>query len=65
MIYDLKLPQWATLSSCPFCGGPAELVADGGGVYAGCASKTCLIKPITSTYSIKRDAIKAWNRRPA
>lgn len=50
MIYDLKLPHWASLLSCPFCGGEAELVADGDGVYAGCATKQCLIKPITDTY---------------
>ena len=64
MIYDLKLPHWASLHNCPFCGGDAELVADGAGVYAGCASKQCLIKPITDTYPTKRDAIRAWNRRP-
>lgn len=49
MIYDLKLPHWASLLNCPFCGGEAELVADGDGVYAGCATKQCLIKPITDT----------------
>lgn len=65
MIIDLNLPQWASLLPCPFCGGDAELVADGDGVYAGCATKQCLIKPITDTYRIKRDAIRAWNRRPA
>ena len=64
MIIDLKLPQWALLLKCPFCGGDAELVADGDGVYAGCAAKQCLIKPITDTYPTKRDAIRAWNRRP-
>ncbi|HFN6537536.1 TPA: Lar family restriction alleviation protein [Citrobacter freundii] len=65
MIYDLKLPQWASLLRCPFCGGDAELVADGDGVYAGCTEKNCLIKPITDTYQTKRDAIRAWNRRPS
>ncbi|MBG0624977.1 Lar family restriction alleviation protein [Enterobacter roggenkampii] len=65
MIYDLKHPYWASLLSCPFCGGEAELVADGDGVYAGCATKQCLIKPITDTYPTKRDAIRAWNRRPS
>lgn len=65
MIYDLKLPHWASLLNCPFCGGEAELVADGDGVYAGCATKKCLIKPITDTYPTKRDAIRAWNRRPS
>ncbi|GKX40447.1 hypothetical protein SOASR014_41860 [Pectobacterium carotovorum subsp. carotovorum] len=64
MIYDLKLPQWASLLTCPFCGSEAELGSDGDGVYAGCSGKKCFIKPITDTYSIKRDAIKAWNRRP-
>ena len=64
MIYDLKLPPWATLLTCPFCGGEAELVSDGDGVYAGCSDKACVIKPITDTYKIKRDAIRAWNRRP-
>lgn len=64
MIYDLKLPNWADLSPCPFCGGDAELSSDGNGVFAGCKAKECLINPITDTYSIKRDAIKAWNRRP-
>lgn len=65
MIYDPKLPHWASLLNCPFCGGEAELVADGDGVYAGCATKQCLIKPITETYPTKRDAIRAWNRRPS
>ncbi|HCM9397663.1 TPA: Lar family restriction alleviation protein [Enterobacter hormaechei] len=65
MIYDLKLPHWASLLNCTFCGGEAELVADGDGVYAGCATKQCLIKPITETYPTKRDAIRAWNRRPS
>lgn len=64
MIYDLKLPHWATLLTCPFCGREAELVSDGDGVYAGCSDKACLIKPITDTYKTKRDAIRAWNRRP-
>lgn len=64
MIIDLKLPNWAELTICPFCGGKAELVSDGDGVYAGCATKSCLIKPITETYNTKRDAIRAWNRRP-
>lgn len=64
MIYDLKLPPWATLLTCPFCGGEAELVSDGDGVYAGCSDKACFIKPITDTYKTKRDAIRAWNRRP-
>ena len=65
MIYDLKLPHWASLLNCPCWGGEAELVADGDGVYAGCATKQCLIKPITDTYPTKRDAIRAWNRRPS
>lgn len=65
MIIDLKLPQWATLLACPFCGGPAELDGDGEGVYARCATGACVIKPITLTYPTKRDAIRAWNRRPA
>ncbi len=65
MIYDLKLPHWASLLNSPFCGGEAELVVDGDGVYAGCATKQCLIKPITDTYPTKRDAIRAWNRRPS
>lgn len=65
MIYDLKLPHWASLLHCPFRGGEAELAADGEGVYAGCADKQCLIKPITETYPTKRDAIRAWNRRPS
>ncbi|EOF7604940.1 Lar family restriction alleviation protein [Citrobacter freundii] len=65
MIYDLKLPHWASLLRCPFCGGDAELVSDGDGVYAGCTEKNCLIKPITDTYQTKRDAIRAWNRRPS
>lgn len=64
MIYDLKLPPWAMLLTCPFCGGEAELVSDGDGVYAGCSDKACVIKPITDTYKTKRDAIRAWNRRP-
>ncbi len=25
MIFDLKLPHWAFLLECPFCGGGAEL----------------------------------------
>lgn len=65
MIYDLKLPQWASLLPCPFCGGEAELVSDGDGVYAGCKNEKCFIHPITLTYEIKRYAIKAWNRRTA
>lgn len=65
MIIDLKLPHWASLLKCPFCGGDAELAADGDGVYAGCITKKCLIKPITDTYPTKRDAIRAWNRRPS
>ncbi|OIK52941.1 Lar family restriction alleviation protein [Proteus mirabilis] len=64
MIYDLKLPNWATLSNCPFCNAKAELVADGEGVYAGCSGSECRIKPITLTYATKRDAIRAWNWRP-
>ncbi|RXW27740.1 Lar family restriction alleviation protein [Enterobacter adelaidei] len=63
MIYDLKLPHWASLLKCPFCGDEAELTADGDGVFAGCSSKSCLINPITETYRTKRDAIRAWNRR--
>jgi hypothetical protein len=63
MIIDLKLPSWAELMDCPFCGGKAELSSDGDGVYAGCNTKGCLLRPITDTFSIKRDAIKAWNRR--
>ncbi|GAL60430.1 hypothetical protein EV102420_38_00330 [Pseudescherichia vulneris NBRC 102420] len=63
-IFDLKLPHWASLLACPFCGAGAELVSDGDGVYAGCSNRSCLIKPITDTYSTKRDAIRAWNRRP-
>lgn len=65
MIIDLKLPQWASLECCPFCGSKAELFPDGDGVYAGCKNKDCLITPITETYRTKRDAIRAWNRRPA
>ncbi|WP_422047345.1 Lar family restriction alleviation protein [Rosenbergiella nectarea] len=64
MIYDLKLPNWAELSPCPFCGGDAELSIDGLGVFAGCKSKDCWINPITDTYDTKREAIRAWNRRP-
>ncbi|CRE89767.1 Lar family restriction alleviation protein [Yersinia enterocolitica] len=63
MIYDTKMPGQLTAEKCPFCGGEAELVCDGDGVYMGCASSGCLIKPITLTYAIKRDAIKAWNWR--
>lgn len=65
MIYDLKLPHWAFLFNCPFCGCDAELVADGDGVYVGCKNSECLIKPITDTYQTKRDAVRAWNRRPS
>ncbi|EDO5296866.1 TPA: Lar family restriction alleviation protein [Salmonella enterica subsp. houtenae serovar 43:z4,z23:-] len=65
MIFDLKLPHWASLLECPFCGGSAELFSDGDGVYAGCSTKQCVIKPITDTYETKRDAIRAWNRRPS
>ena len=63
MIIDLKLPQWASLLKCPFCGGEAELSPDGDGVFAGCKSKACAINPITDTYITKREAIIAWNRR--
>lgn len=63
MIYDLKLPHWASLLTCPFCGNAACLTADGDGVFAGCSNKACLINPITETYRTKRDAIRAWNRR--
>ena len=38
---------------------------DGEGVYARCVTAACVIKPITLTYPTKRDAIRAWNRRPA
>ncbi|WP_202581228.1 Lar family restriction alleviation protein [Citrobacter freundii] len=65
MIIDLNLPQWASLLNCPFCGGKAELSPDGDGVFAGCKSKICAINPITDTYKTKREAIRAWNRRPA
>ncbi|HDS1237618.1 TPA: Lar family restriction alleviation protein [Pluralibacter gergoviae] len=63
MIYDLKLPQWASLLGCPFCGGTAELSADGDGVFAGCSNRQCAINPITQTYRTKREAVRAWNRR--
>jgi|MedtruStandDraft_1076414.scaffolds.fasta_scaffold00506_19 uncharacterized protein with LGFP repeats len=63
MIYDLKLPHWASLLPCPFCGSESLLSADGDGVYAGCSSPDCSINPITQTYALKRDAIRAWNRR--
>ena len=54
MIFDLKLPHWAFLLECPFCGGGAELFSDGDGVYAGCSTKQCLIKPITDTMRFVR-----------
>ncbi|WP_418287973.1 Lar family restriction alleviation protein [Morganella morganii] len=63
MIFDLKLPHWQSLDTCPFCGGKAELSSDGDGVYAGCSQKECLIQPITLTYPTKRQAIRAWNVR--
>lgn len=63
MVIDMTMPSWATVKPCPFCGGEAALSPDGGGVYMGCIAIGCLIRPITLTYAIKRDAIKAWNWR--
>lgn len=54
------------LLPCPFCGGEAETIRNGIGVFIGCFNEDCPIGPATSTYVdsyTEAEAIAAWNTR--
>lgn len=55
------------LLPCPFCGGEAETIRNGIGVFIGCFNENCPIGPATSTYvdgyATEAEAIVAWNTR--
>ena len=55
------------IKKCPFCGGEATFNR-GKSWYSGlcwisCENEDCKIKPETTQYYYKKEAIEAWNRR--
>lgn len=56
------------LKPCPFCGGAAKLkeVTIGSTMSAyivRCGDVDCGVRPSTSYFRLKKEAIKRWNRR--
>jgi hypothetical protein len=56
------------LKCCPFCGEKGQLKSSSwAGIvnhyWIGCYEQTCPIKPETKTYTVRDEAIAAWNKR--
>lgn len=56
------------LKPCPFCGGDAKLrdTTYGNNISAyvvRCGNVDCDVRPTTSYFRVRKDAIERWNRR--
>ncbi len=65
MTYDCASAPMPELKPCPFCGEEAERTekTDDGLYGVRCHNPYCIGRDIFPAFYVKKNAIKAWNRR--